>query len=362
MLARSGLSGVEEASAGRDQAGGASQGPLPAEQPGKRQRFTSDMLEQLNAIEREVSQVVSETEKREAVVSQHQELLTEAQVGAAACATPAAPPAALLPMQHASLHRLGRLSQRPETPGTAPEDSCQARRQQHPSGLACQPCRPGAHAAPHVPCVQGEVARLERQAVDLSEENQALRAEAERLEARDAALQGYGLDDMHNEQLSQLIMTLTQAVERVRITVQLRRMAATQVDTLVPRATGQACISHLSRPGVGQAAAWPASCVPGQSALPGAPLLAHSLLQCLPAGQGMADLRPARRRRRSSLTRHRRRRTPRSCRAISQGRNLPQHLCAACQTPHLGSQSCRQSCRRRRHRVQSQAPGDSWRR
>ena len=37
---------------------------------------------------------------------------------------------------------------------------------------------------------------------------------------------GCRLDAMHNDQLSQLIMTLTQAVERVRITVQLRRMQA----------------------------------------------------------------------------------------------------------------------------------------
>ena len=58
--------------------------------------------------------------------------------------------------------------------------------------------------------MQGEIVRLEQHTVDLADENAALRAESDRLEARDAALQGYGLDDMHNDQLSQLILTLTQ--------------------------------------------------------------------------------------------------------------------------------------------------------
>ena len=94
--------------------------------------------------------------------------------------------------------------------------------------------------------MQGEIARLEQQAMELGEENQALRAEAERLEAKDAALQGYGLDDMHNEQLSQLILTLTQAVERVRITVQLRRMAASQVRAAA-QVAGELCSSWTQR-------------------------------------------------------------------------------------------------------------------
>lgn len=37
--------------------------------------------------------------------------------------------------------------------------------------------------------------------------------------------QGYYLDDLSAAELSELIGTLTQAVERVRITVQLRRLA-----------------------------------------------------------------------------------------------------------------------------------------
>lgn len=38
-------------------------------------------------------------------------------------------------------------------------------------------------------------------------------------------VQGYNLDYMSNEDLGELIGSLTQAVERVRITVQLRRLA-----------------------------------------------------------------------------------------------------------------------------------------
>jgi hypothetical protein len=38
-------------------------------------------------------------------------------------------------------------------------------------------------------------------------------------------MQGYNLDYMSNEDLGELIGSLTQAVERVRITVQLRRLA-----------------------------------------------------------------------------------------------------------------------------------------
>ena len=46
-----------------------------------------------------------------------------------------------------------------------------------------------AELGPHA---QGEIVRLEQQAVDLTDENTALRSESERLEARDNALQGYG--------------------------------------------------------------------------------------------------------------------------------------------------------------------------
>ena len=75
---------------------------------------------------------------------------------------------------------------------------------------ACGICTCSIPISSSRPCVQGEIVRLEQHTVDLADENAALRAESDRLEARDAALQGYGLDDMHNDQLSQLILTLTQ--------------------------------------------------------------------------------------------------------------------------------------------------------
>ena len=68
------VQGLEETGPGRDAEGGS---PSQAARP---QRFTSDMLEQLNAIEQEVSQVLSETERREAAASQSHGLLQEAQV------------------------------------------------------------------------------------------------------------------------------------------------------------------------------------------------------------------------------------------------------------------------------------------
>lgn len=60
---------------------------------------------------------------------------------------------------------------------------------------------------------------------ETSAENQSLKKELTRLEDRNNQLQGYGLDDMSADDLSDLIHGLTQAVERVRITVQLRRLA-----------------------------------------------------------------------------------------------------------------------------------------
>ncbi|KAK9821387.1 hypothetical protein WJX74_007412 [Apatococcus lobatus] len=58
-------------------------------------------------------------------------------------------------------------------------------------------------------------------------ENADLRLELARLETQTNLLQGYGLDDTSAEDLSKLIESLTQAVERVRITVQLRRLQST---------------------------------------------------------------------------------------------------------------------------------------
>ncbi|DBB05620.1 TPA: hypothetical protein ACH3X1_012239 [Trebouxia sp. C0004] len=60
---------------------------------------------------------------------------------------------------------------------------------------------------------------------EISAENQSLKKELTRIEERNNELQGYGLDGMSADDLSDLIHGLTQAVERVRITVQLRRLA-----------------------------------------------------------------------------------------------------------------------------------------
>ena len=86
--------------------------------------------------------------------------------------------------------------------------------------------------------LQGEIARLEQQSASLAEENEALRTEGERLEARDAALQGHGLENMHNDQLSQLILTLTQA----------RCPAALKYRARVWRAMGQAIAGECKAP------------------------------------------------------------------------------------------------------------------
>ncbi|KAL3142364.1 hypothetical protein ABBQ38_002701 [Trebouxia sp. C0009 RCD-2024] len=74
-------------------------------------------------------------------------------------------------------------------------------------------------------CFKELEARASAQLREASEENQSLKKELSRVEERNNQLQGYGLDDMSADQLSGLIHGLTQAVERVRITVQLRRLA-----------------------------------------------------------------------------------------------------------------------------------------
>lgn len=67
--------------------------------------------------------------------------------------------------------------------------------------------------------------QVQNQLRELDGENRNLKQELERLEAQNNNLQGYNLDYMSNEELGELIGSLTQAVERVRITVQLRRLA-----------------------------------------------------------------------------------------------------------------------------------------
>lgn len=68
-------------------------------------------------------------------------------------------------------------------------------------------------------------ASVEQQYETVSVENHNLREEIKRLELANTRLQGYMLDTMTPEELSNLICSLTQAVERVRVTVQVRRMS-----------------------------------------------------------------------------------------------------------------------------------------
>lgn len=83
--------------------------------------------------------------------------------------------------------------------------------------------------------------------------------------------QGYNLDYMSNEELSELIGSLTQAVERVRITVQLRRLAHTKRNTGGRcaggkgagggwRGNGSAVVVWRASFWQGAAGAWSASC------------------------------------------------------------------------------------------------------
>jgi len=68
-------------------------------------------------------------------------------------------------------------------------------------------------------------ANAQEEVEGLTAENENLRLELDRVEMQVAHLQGHDLDDLNNEQLSELISTLGQSVERVRVTVQLRRLA-----------------------------------------------------------------------------------------------------------------------------------------
>ena len=68
------MRGVEETAPGRDGLG---------DTPGARakpRRFTSDMLEQLSAIDQDVTEVMAAEADRDAAVVQHTQLLTKAQV------------------------------------------------------------------------------------------------------------------------------------------------------------------------------------------------------------------------------------------------------------------------------------------
>ncbi|GMH42753.1 hypothetical protein BSKO_10672 [Bryopsis sp. KO-2023] len=67
--------------------------------------------------------------------------------------------------------------------------------------------------------------RVEKELRDVFGENEKLRRDQQRQELQNNRLQGYLLDGMSSEQLNELIRNLTQAAERVRLTVQLRRLS-----------------------------------------------------------------------------------------------------------------------------------------
>ena len=75
---------------------------------------------------------------------------------------------------------------------------------------------------------------------ETSQENSKLRLELQRLETNNNRLQGYQLDSMSGTELSHLVRSLTQAVERVRVTVQMRRLATPSPPDGSPRAPGAA--------------------------------------------------------------------------------------------------------------------------
>lgn len=78
----------------------------------------------------------------------------------------------------------------------------------------------------------------------LSAENDNLRLELDRVEVQAAHLQGHDLDDLSNEELSELITMLGQSVERVRVTVQLRRLAGPSSKR--PQSNGQISLLAMS--------------------------------------------------------------------------------------------------------------------
>lgn len=60
---------------------------------------------------------------------------------------------------------------------------------------------------------------------DLKFENDNLRRELQRVEARNEVLQGHSVDKLTHAELTELIDSLTAAVNRVRLTVQLKKIA-----------------------------------------------------------------------------------------------------------------------------------------
>jgi chromosome segregation ATPase len=72
--------------------------------------------------------------------------------------------------------------------------------------------------------------QVRAQLADVTGENDNLRRELARLEAKNEMLQGHQLEKLSNLQLKELIGSLTEAVNRVRLTVQLRKLRVHQRD------------------------------------------------------------------------------------------------------------------------------------
>ncbi|KAL6784755.1 KIN7A [Auxenochlorella protothecoides x Auxenochlorella symbiontica] len=95
--------------------------------------------------------------------------------------------------------------------------------------------------------IQGQLSEVTAENTTLRGENACLRRELDRLEAQNNHVQGYYLDDLSHAELSELIGTLTQAVERVRITVQLRRLARGKRGSNVSLLGGETPSTGMSR-------------------------------------------------------------------------------------------------------------------
>jgi K-box region len=75
---------------------------------------------------------------------------------------------------------------------------------------------------------------VQSQLANVIAENDNLRRDLDRLDAENKKLLGYEVDSLSGEELAQLIRSLTQAVERVRLTVQLRRLTRPERSTASP--------------------------------------------------------------------------------------------------------------------------------
>lgn len=67
--------------------------------------------------------------------------------------------------------------------------------------------------------------QVHNRVMDLTAENQNLKKELNRMEAQNEMLQGFRVDHMTQSELHELVRSLTSAVERVRITLQLKKIS-----------------------------------------------------------------------------------------------------------------------------------------